>query len=85
MSYVNIQKWNLRLAFRNLVLIKKGNSMGLWIHLFLGLIKIQDKIKDHADQEEWQGRGVIYHVYGTLAFSTHTKCIILFFMEEKRY
>jgi hypothetical protein len=83
-SYLQIHMWNLRLAFKSLVLIKKGKSMGLWIHLFLGLIKIQEEIKTKLKRINTWGWGIdIYCIYTTL-FQTHTQYIILFFYWRKK-
>lgn len=69
-TYLQIHVWNFRLAFGSLVLIKKGKSMGLWIHLFLGLIKIQEEIKTKLNRKTtWVGE--IFTMYTQLSLK-HT-------------
>ena len=68
-TYLQIHVWNLRLAFGSSVLIKKGKSMGLWIHLFLELIKIQEEIKTKLNRKDTQVWRNIYHVHRTHSLS----------------
>ena len=68
-TYLQIHVWNLRLAFGSSVLIKKGKSMGLWIHLFLELIKIQEEIKTKLNRKDTKVWRNIYHVHRTLSLS----------------
>lgn len=84
-TYLQIHVWNLRLAFGSSVLIKKGKSMGLWIHLFLELIKIQEEIKTKLNRKDTKVWRNIYHVHRTLSLSqAHTKYMIFCFLEEKK-
>ena len=68
-TYLQIHVWNLRLAFGSPVLIKKGKSMGLWIHLFLELIKIQEEIKSKLNSKDTKVWRNIYHVHRTHSLS----------------
>ena len=72
-TYLQIHVWNLRLAFGSSVLIKKGKSMGLWIHLFLELIKIQEEIKTKLNRKDTKVWRNIYHVHRTLSLSSTYK------------
>lgn len=83
--YVHIHTWSLRITFRYLVLIKRGKSMGLWIHLFLGLINIQGEIKDRAEQRMGHEREAFTTYRELSPYLKHIQnTLFYFFMERKK-
>lgn len=59
--------------------------MGLRIHLFLGLIKIHDEIKDHVEQKKRLGKeSHLPCIWNSLAFSSTYKIHYFIFYGRKK-
>lgn len=82
-TYLQIHVCNWRLAFGSLVLIKTGKSMGLCVHLFLGLIKLQEEIKTQFDRKPTKV-GEIFPAYTPLSLSNTYKVRYFIFLVKRK-